>query len=201
MSNLTRVPGLVSIADVARTALKTPHPLHWQKDGGAVATSYRLEQQIEIARSTTMPGSVLVMSLLVFFALLFPRGAPTAFGTAIGVNLVQAWFRPGPGDARAPPPARSPAAGSDRDSSATADLVLGVGLVALVLVRTPRRCSSARRPCRLVDLLELTSGSFGVSNLLETWLLHPALLGAALRSAASARSACTRPSAWVRVHR
>ena len=42
-----------------------------------------------------MPGSVLVMSLLVFFALLFPRGAPTAFGTAIGVNLVQGWFPAG----------------------------------------------------------------------------------------------------------
>ena len=42
-SSLTRVPGLVSIADVARTALQTPHALDWQRDGGPVATSYRLE--------------------------------------------------------------------------------------------------------------------------------------------------------------
>ena len=49
-SSLTRVPGLVSIADVARTALQTPHALDWRRDGGAVATSYRLEAQIEIAR-------------------------------------------------------------------------------------------------------------------------------------------------------
>src|SRR5262249_23922673 len=36
-SSLTRVPGLVSIADVARTALQTPHALDTQRDGGPVA--------------------------------------------------------------------------------------------------------------------------------------------------------------------
>src|SRR5436190_18213769 len=99
-SSLTRVPGLVSIADVARTALQTRHTLGWQRDGGPVATAYRLEHQIEVARSTTMPGSVLVLCLLVLFALLYPRGAPTAFGTAIAVNLVQGWFPHGNGASR-----------------------------------------------------------------------------------------------------
>src|SRR5262249_53326993 len=50
MSSLTRVPGLVSMADVARTALQTPHALTWRRDDGAVASSYRLESQIEVAR-------------------------------------------------------------------------------------------------------------------------------------------------------
>ena len=62
MSSLTRVPGLVSIADVARTALQTPHALDWRRDGGArrdARTGSRT--QIEVARSTTMPGSVLVL--------------------------------------------------------------------------------------------------------------------------------------------
>ena len=36
-SSLTRVPGLVSIADVARTALQTPHALDTRRDGGPVA--------------------------------------------------------------------------------------------------------------------------------------------------------------------
>ena len=61
-SSLTRVPGLVSIADVARTALQTPHALDTRRDGGPVATSYRLEDQIDVARSSTMAGSVLVLS-------------------------------------------------------------------------------------------------------------------------------------------
>src|SRR6185312_8084389 len=94
-SSLTRMDGLVSIADVARTALQTSHALDWKRDDGAVATSYRLEDQIEVARGTTMPGSVLVLSLLVFFALFYPRGAPMAFGTAIGINLLQGWFPAG----------------------------------------------------------------------------------------------------------
>src|SRR5213079_3402477 len=49
-SSLTRVPGLVSIAYVARTALQTPHSLDTRRDGGPVATSYRLEDQIDVAR-------------------------------------------------------------------------------------------------------------------------------------------------------
>src|SRR5438034_6871969 len=67
-SSLTRVPGLVSIADVARTALQTPHSLHRQRDDGAVATLYRLEDQIGVARGSTMAGSVLVLSVLVLIA-------------------------------------------------------------------------------------------------------------------------------------
>ena len=38
-SDLTRVPGLVSIADVARTALQTPHMLHSQQDANAVSSA------------------------------------------------------------------------------------------------------------------------------------------------------------------
>jgi len=95
VSSLTRVPGLVSIADVARTALQTPHSLTTRRDGGPVATSYRLEDQIEVARSTTMPGSVLVLSLLVLIALFYPRGAPMALGSAIAVNLVEGWWPAG----------------------------------------------------------------------------------------------------------
>ena len=180
-SSLTRVPGLVSIADVARTALQTPHSLHWQKDGGAVATSYRLEQQIEIARSTTMPGSVLVMSLLVFFALLFPRGAPTAFGTAIGVNLVQGWFPAGAAAPRVMLLGLCTIAGGMLGPKIFRNrTALGLGLVALLgayaasmLIRPSTLSLAPIGP-------ELTSRFFGVSNLLETWLLYPALLGAAL---------------------
>jgi hypothetical protein len=180
-SSLTRVPGLVSIADVARTALQTPHALDWQEDGGPVATSYRLERQIEIARGTTMPGSVLVMSLLVLFALFFPRGAPTAFGTAIGVNLVQGWFPAGDAAPRVTLLGLCTVAGGIlgpkffRNKTA-----LGLALVALLgayaasmLIRPSTLSLAPIGP-------ELTSRFFGVSNLLETWLLYPALLGGAL---------------------
>ena len=180
-SSLTRVPGLVSMADVARTALQTPHALDWQQDGGPVATSYRLEHQVEIARGTTMPGSVLVLSILVLFALFYPRGAPTALGTAIAVNLVQGWFPHGDVGPRITLLGLCTVAGGAVGPSLFRKrTMLGVGLAGLLLAYA---LSMIARPSALALAPigpELTSRFFGVSNLLETWLLYPALLGAAL---------------------
>ena len=148
-SSLTRVPGLVSIADVARTALQTPHALDWQEDGGPVATSYRLEPQIEIARSTTMPGSVLVMSLLVFFALLFPRGtlrlrsARQSASTSCRAGSRRVMQRRASrSSASAPSPAESsgPSSSATRPGSPSRSWRCSA--------RTRRRCWSDRRRCR-----------------------------------------------------
>jgi hypothetical protein len=181
VSSLTRVPGLVSIADVARTALQTTHSLDTKRDGGAVATSYQLEDQIDVARTTTMPGSVLVLSLLVFFVLFFPRGAPTAFASAIAVNLVMGWF---PTGAAAPRVTLlglcTIAGGLFGPTFFRRKIQLGVALAVLLAAYS---VSMLVRPSTLSLAPigpELTSRFFGVSNLLETWLLYPALLGAAL---------------------
>jgi hypothetical protein len=180
-SSLTRVPGLVSIADVARTALQTPHALEWRRDDGAVATSYRLEAQIEVARGTTMPRSLLVLSQLLFFALLFPRGAPVALGTAIAVNLLQGWFPAGDATSRVVLLGLCTVAGGILGPKLIRGrTALGLALVALLgayavsmLVRPSTLSLAPIGP-------ELTSRFFGVSNLLETWLLYPALLAASL---------------------
>ncbi len=180
-SSLTRVPGLVSIADVARTALQTPHALSTQRDGGPVATSYRLEDQIDVARSTTMPGSVLVLGLLVMFALFFPLGTPTALGSAIAVNLVMGWFPTGDTVGRVTLLGLCTVAGGLFGPTFFRRKVqLGFALVVLLAAYA---VSMLVRPSTLSLAPigpELTSRFFGVSNLLETWLLFPALLGAAL---------------------
>jgi len=181
VSSLTRVPGLVSIADVARTALQTPHALTTKRDGGPVATSYRLEAEITVARSTTMPGSVLVLSLLVLIALFYPRGAPTALGAAVAVNLVEGWFPSGGAAPRVTLLGLCTLAGGlFGPVFFRRRLVLGLGLVALLLAYSG---SMLIRPWTLSLAPigpELTSRFFGVSNLLETWLLFPGLLGGAL---------------------
>ena len=180
-SSLTRVPGLVSIADVARTALQTPHALDTQRDGGPVATSYRLESQIDVARSTTMPGSVLVLSLLVLIALFYPRGAPTALGAAVAVNLVEGWFPTGEAAPRVTLLGLCTLAGAmfgpiffRKRLHLGAALVVLLGAYAVSMIIRPSTLSLA--PIGP----ELTSRFFGVSNLLETWLLFPALLGGAV---------------------
>jgi hypothetical protein len=170
----------VSIADVARTALQTPHALNTRRDGGPVATSYELEDQIDVARSTTMGGSVLVLSLLVFFALLYPRGSPLAFGTAIAVNLVLGWFPAGDAAPRITLLGLSTVAGGLLGPMLLRRRTL-VG-VALTAVLGAYAVSMLVRPSTLSLAPigpELTSRFFGVSNLLETWLLFPALAGAA----------------------
>jgi hypothetical protein len=181
VSSLTRVPGLVSIADVARTALQTPHSLTTQRDGGPVATSYRLEGQIDVARSTTMPGSVLVLSLLVLIALFYPRGAPTALGAAVAVNLVEGWFPTGDAVPRVTLLGLCTVAGAMFGPIFFRKRVhLGVSLVVLLFAYA---VSMIVRPSTLSLAPigpELTSRFFGVSNLLETWLLFPALLGGAV---------------------
>jgi hypothetical protein len=179
-SSLTRVPGLVSIADVARTALQTPHSLDTRRDGGPVATSYRLEDQIDVARSTTMAGSVLVLSLLVFFALLYPRGSPTALGTAIAVNLALGWFPSGDPAPRVTLLGLCMVAGGLLGPRLLRGRTqLGLALTALLAAYA---VSMLVRPSTLSLAPigpELTSRFFGVSNLLETWLLFPAIVGAA----------------------
>jgi hypothetical protein len=175
------VPGLVSIADVARTALQTAHSLGTRRDGGPVATSYRLENQIEVARSTSMPGSVLVLSLLVLIALFFPRGAPTALGAAIAVNLVMGWFPTGDAAPRVTLLGLFTIAGAalgprffrKKEHLGVALVVLLAAYAVSMLVRPETLSLAPIGP-------ELTSRFFGISNLLETWLLMPALLGAAL---------------------
>ena len=179
-SSLTRVPGLVSIADVARTALQTPHALSTRRDGGPVATSYRLEDQIDVARMTTMAGSVLVLSLLVMFTLFYPRGAPTALGTAIAVNLALGWFPAGDAAPRITLLGLSTVAGGLLGPMLLRRRThLGLALTALLAAYA---LSMLVRPSTLSLAPigpELTSRFFGVSNLLETWLLFPALVGAA----------------------
>jgi hypothetical protein len=179
-SSLTRVPGLVSIADVARTALQTPHALDTRRDGGPVATSYRLESQIDVARGSTMAASVLVLCLLVMFALFYPRGAPTALGAAIAVNLVMGWFPTGDTAPRVMLMGLVTIAGGlfgpmffRRKTQLGIAMVVLLGAYAASMLIRPSTLSLA--PVGP----ELTSRFFGVSNLLETWLLFPALLGAA----------------------
>jgi hypothetical protein len=180
-SSLTRVPGLVSMADVARTALQTPHALHASASRDAGASVLRLESRIEVARSSALAATLLVLGLLVAFALFFPSGAPSALGAALAANLALGWAAAG--------------------SAAPRLVLLGLCTVAGGILGTRFLRSRAALGAALVGVLaayavvmaihpwalslaplgpELTSRFYGVSNLLETLLLVPALVGAKL---------------------
>lgn len=178
LSSLTRLPGLVSMADVARTALQTPHALTWRRDGGAVASSYRLESQIAVARTTTMPSSVLVLSLLVFIALLIPAGAPAAVGAALLANLILGWVPDGNTAPRVVLVGLCTVAGAL--VGPRRKTVLGFSLVGVLLAYAATMLVQPWSLALAPIGPELTSRFFGVSNLLETLLLVPAIVGAKL---------------------
>jgi hypothetical protein len=181
VSKLTRVTGLVSMADVARTALGTENRLRAQTSADAAAALSRLEARVESSRGSTMAASVLVLSLLVAFALLLPAGAPAAIAAALAANLALGWIGAG--------------------AAAGAVTVLGLFVVAggllgarflrppaalggaLVLVVAAYAATMLVHPAALSLAPigpELTSRFFGVSNLMEMLLLAPALLAARL---------------------
>lgn len=184
VSRLTRVPGLVSMADIARTALGTTNRLRSQATAHPRAKLAGLEARIGAARETAMPGSVLVLGLLVLFALFFPAGAPAALGAALALNLLLGWWG---GDAAAAQVVGLGVAtvvgGIAGPRFLRSRVALGAALAGVVLaylvamaVHPPALSLAPMGP-------ELTSRFFGVSNLVEALLLGPALLAARLLGA------------------
>jgi hypothetical protein len=180
-SSLTRVRGLVSIADVARTALQSPHALACSRDGNAVATLERLEQRIETARSTTMLGTVIVMAIAGLLALFLPGATLAALAAALGANLALGFV---------------PLGGVAMRLTLLGVLMLAGGIAGRRLFRDPLTAGAvltglvatygvamAAWPAALslAPLSpELTSRFYGVSNLVETLLLVPVIAGTAL---------------------
>jgi mono/diheme cytochrome c family protein len=156
-SDSTRIHGLVSIADVARGRLR------WEPDDDPVATLAELERRIDWNDSWRLPLSLTLAVSAILATLARPRQAPRLLLVALALNLwLAGWW-----------------------------LVAVLALVALALPLGVA-CASTVAAYLLVlgfdpesvalsPLGPSQAGRFyGVTNLLETLLLVPALLGAAL---------------------
>jgi hypothetical protein len=179
-SSLTRVPGVVSAADVARTALGTVHALGCRPVGTPARALHALEHRIETARGSTMIATVLVMGILMAFALVFPAAVLPALAAALAVNLGLGFVPAGGVETRLTLFAVCIVAGGFLGRRvAKIPLVAGLGLAGLLAAYA---VTMAVQPAALSFSPlgpELTSRFYGVSNLLETLLLVPALLAAA----------------------
>ena len=155
-SDSTRIDGLVSLADVAHGDLEvvTVHD--------PVATLERLEDRIERNDRIRLPLTVLVGGIAYIVALFAPRFAPRVLLVALAANLwLAGWWL--------------------------------VALVALAALALPLGVACAAVLAAYLVVLGLDPGAvalspfgpsqagrfYGVSNLLETMLLVPALIGAA----------------------
>lgn len=156
-SDSTRIAGLVSITDVARGRLE------WREVDDPVATLERLERRIDRNDRIRLPLTIAVAVAAIAVALVRPRLAPRVLLLALAANLwLAGWWLVA------------------LLALASVTLPLGVAC-ATVLVAYLAALGLDAEAVALSPLGPSQAGRFyGVSNLLETTLLVPSLLGAAL---------------------
>jgi hypothetical protein len=179
-SRSTRIPGLVSIADVAPAALGED-VLSSTPDDDPVAALRALDGRIRDNGTSRLPASVLAAVAIVGLAFWFPRAAVAAYAAGAGINLLLG------------------AGGVSHVPTVLVALGLGTAAAAVLLARvlkTPLALGlllagvlAAYAAGMAIDTtwvalspLGPTQNArfYGISNLLETMLLVPALAGAAL---------------------
>ncbi len=180
-SSQTRIPGLVSIVDVAPTALRSEDALESRPAQDQVARLRDLDGRIDENNSTRELGSLLVWVLICVLAALLPRSAVLAFPCALAANLLLG------------------AAGISDSVAVVSIFVLSVACAAPLVALVARSPDAVGLLCaaslvgylvafavdgRWVALSPLgptqNARFYGLSNLLETFLLVPAFVGAAL---------------------
>jgi hypothetical protein len=179
-SRSTRIPGLVSIADIAPAALGED-VLSSTPDDDPVAALRALDERIRDNGTSRLPASILAAVVIVALAFWFPRAAVAAYAAGAGINLLLG------------------AAGVSHVPTVLFALGLGTAVAAVVLarvLRTPLALGLLLAGVIAAYLVGMAIDAswvalsplgptqnarfYGISNLLETMLLVPALAGAAL---------------------
>jgi hypothetical protein len=176
----TRLPGIVSIADIAPTALGHGDALGWKPEAHAAARVIRLDRLIREKKDARLASGLVAAGLLVLLAFVFPRASALAYSTALTANLVLG--------------------ATETATFWIVLLAIGLSIAAAwplaLAVRTTAALGLALAAVLVLYLCAFAiDGSwiafspwgppqngrfYGVSNLLETMLLVPVLAGAAL---------------------
>jgi hypothetical protein len=181
VSESTRIPGLVSVADIAPTALGTSDALRYEEREDAASYLLALDQRIDRNNDSRLPATLVVCGLVVLLSLVFPRAAVPGLAAGLAANLAL-----GVGDVSAPwavllvlalavaigGPLLALAAGGSVGlglvlAAVLAGYLLAFGLDGTTVALSPLGPSQNAR-------------FYGLSNLLETMLLVPAFAAAAL---------------------
>jgi hypothetical protein len=88
VSDSTRIPGLVSIADVAPTALGRDDSLGSQPAEEAAADLLDLDRRIVENNDSRLPATLLAAALILALSFVWPRAALLGFATGLAANLV-----------------------------------------------------------------------------------------------------------------
>jgi hypothetical protein len=177
-SDSTRIPGLVSIADIAPTALGEDGALGSRPDSDPAATLAALDTRIDGHNDSRVPAGITAGVILLVLALLWPRAGLLGFGAALLANLALGLAGVSSFWPAVIVIALGAAAGWLLALVIRSDLAVGLflgGIVATYLVALgvdgPSVALSPFGPSQ-------NSRFYGLSNFLETMLLVPALGGA-----------------------
>jgi hypothetical protein len=86
-SSSSRLPGVVSVADVAPTARGEKGRLGWTPERDPTQRLLSLDRLIDAKKEARLVSSLLVAALAAALTLFFPRAALLAYGTALTANL------------------------------------------------------------------------------------------------------------------
>ena len=178
-SDSTRIPGLVSIADIAPTALGTDGKLGSQADDDPVATLNALDERIDGHNDARLPASIVAALPILALALLWPEAGLLAFGAVLGMNLLLGLgevsdFWPVVIAIGLAAAAGGPLLALVLRSDLAVGLFLAGIVVAYLVVLGVEGSAVALSPFGPTQ----NARFYGISNLLETLLLVPALAGA-----------------------
>lgn len=181
VSDSTRIPGLVSIADIAPTALGQEDGLSWQAADDPASELVALDRRISENNDSRLPATLLAAALILVLAFVRPRAALLGFATGLAANLVL-------GVAGVSEPwvvlvviglavaIGAPLLAEVLRSGFAVGAALVAVLVAYLVVLGIDGPSVALSPFGPTQ----NARFYGISNLLETLFLVPAFAGAAL---------------------
>src|SRR3954471_12491808 len=177
-SDSTRIPGLVSVADIAPTALGTEGSLHSQPVDDSVAFLSDLDRRIEGHNDARLPASILAGILILLLAVWRPRAGLLGFAAVLFANLALGLAEVASFWPIQIVVALAALSGLLLERVVRSDLELGCFLSGVVLayliVLAVDGSAVALSPFGPTQ----NARFYGISNLLETMLLVPGLAGA-----------------------
>ena len=178
-SDSTRIPGLVSIADIAPTALGEDDALDSTPDRQPAATLRDLDARIDDHNDSRVPAGLLAGLILVALALLWPKAGLLGFGTALLANLALGLAEVSSLWPTLVVIGLAAAAGGPLLALALrSDLVIGLFLAGIVTAYLVALGVDGSAVALSPFGPSQNSRFYGLSNFLETMLLVPALGGA-----------------------
>jgi len=179
VSDSTRIPGLVSIADIVPTALGKDGALSSQAESDPAATLADLDARIDDHNDSRMPAGLLAGLILVALALLWPKAGLLGFGTALLANLALGLAEVSSFWPTLVVIGLAAAAGGPLLAPALrSDLVIGLFLAGIVTAYLVALGLDGSAVALSPFGPSQNSRFYGLSNFLETMLLVPALGGA-----------------------